>query len=197
MSEHIFDALARNTAAVASRRGYARALAGFALAGVWSSLLRLDVVEAKKGKKRRRRNKRKRNKANSPSSPNPSCTPTCAGKVCGDDGCGGSCGTCGSGELCAQGQCVIGQGTCQTGQDICDDFDHICDIGNDCVCWTSTSNQTRCGQFRPIINVTGFCASDDDCALRFPDILGAFCVNPTGELCTGAGGACHAPCFAG
>jgi hypothetical protein len=197
MSEHIFDALTRNTAAVASRRGYARALTGLALGGLWSRLLRLDDVEAKKGKKRRRRNKRKRNKANSPSSPNPSCTSSCAGKVCGDDGCGGSCGGCGNGELCAQGRCVIGQGTCQTGHDICDDPDHTCDIGSDCVCWTSTSNQTRCGQLRPIINVAGFCASDDDCALRFPDVPGAFCVNSTGELCTGAGGACHAPCFAG
>lgn len=34
-----------------------------------------------------------------------SCTPDCAGKVCGDDGCGGSCGTC-SGLLnsCAEDQ---------------------------------------------------------------------------------------------
>ena len=37
------------------------------------------------------------------------CTPSCAGKVCGDDGCSGSCGTCGSG-TCSNGQCV----TCNT-----------------------------------------------------------------------------------
>ena len=197
MSEHIFDALTRYTAAAASRRGYARALTGLALAGVWSSLLRLDDVEAKKGNRKRRRNRKKRTKANSPSPPALSCTPTCAGKVCGDDGCGGSCGSCGPRQLCAQGQCVVGQGTCEAGQDICVDAEHTCNVGADCVCWTSTSNQTRCGQFHPLINVTGFCASDDDCALRFPDVPGAFCVNPTGERCTGAGGACHAPCFDG
>ncbi len=30
----------------------------------------------------------------------------CAGKQCGDDGCGGSCGTCGAGQTCSGGQCV-------------------------------------------------------------------------------------------
>ncbi len=33
------------------------------------------------------------------------CTPTCDGKACGDDGCGGSCGTCGDGLTCQDGQC--------------------------------------------------------------------------------------------
>ena len=40
-----------------------------------------------------------------------SCTPSCAGKQCGDDGCGGSCGTCAGGETCdAAGQCTGGGG---------------------------------------------------------------------------------------
>jgi hypothetical protein len=33
------------------------------------------------------------------------CTPTCSGKACGDDGCGGSCGSCASGSCDASGQC--------------------------------------------------------------------------------------------
>ena len=34
------------------------------------------------------------------------CTPDCTGKACGDDGCGGTCGTCGADEGCdANGQC--------------------------------------------------------------------------------------------
>ncbi|HEX3477947.1 MAG TPA: S53 family peptidase, partial [Kofleriaceae bacterium] len=37
------------------------------------------------------------------------CTPKCTGKACGDDGCGGSCGTCGSGQTCSPG------GVCTTG----------------------------------------------------------------------------------
>jgi hypothetical protein len=29
------------------------------------------------------------------------CTPSCAGKTCGNDGCGGSCGTCAAGKTCS------------------------------------------------------------------------------------------------
>jgi hypothetical protein len=36
-----------------------------------------------------------------------SCTRNCAGRACGDDGCGGSCGTCPMGQSCnGMGQCV-------------------------------------------------------------------------------------------
>ena len=35
-----------------------------------------------------------------------SCTPSCAGKVCGDDGCGHLCGSCAGGLTCSGGQCV-------------------------------------------------------------------------------------------
>ena len=35
------------------------------------------------------------------------CSPDCAGKTCGDDGCGGTCGTCDeSTETCLEGQCA-------------------------------------------------------------------------------------------
>ncbi len=41
----------------------------------------------------------------------PGCTPNCLGKVCGDDGCGGSCGTCPqSTPYCVNGQCQSGTG---------------------------------------------------------------------------------------
>jgi hypothetical protein len=33
------------------------------------------------------------------------CAPSCGGKVCGDDGCGGVCGTCGVAESCDGGRC--------------------------------------------------------------------------------------------
>ncbi len=35
------------------------------------------------------------------------CAPDCLGKECGDDGCGGSCGICGSSDYCEGGQCVV------------------------------------------------------------------------------------------
>ncbi len=37
------------------------------------------------------------------------CQPQCQGQTCGDDGCGGACGTCTDGKVCgAEGQCVGG-----------------------------------------------------------------------------------------
>jgi len=37
------------------------------------------------------------------------CVPSCQGRVCGDDDCGGSCGTCTDPNThCAHGQCVAG-----------------------------------------------------------------------------------------
>ncbi|MFK8003175.1 MAG: hypothetical protein AB8H86_26635 [Polyangiales bacterium] len=36
------------------------------------------------------------------------CAPSCGDAVCGDNGCGGSCGTCGVGEACSEGRCVSG-----------------------------------------------------------------------------------------
>ncbi len=35
-----------------------------------------------------------------------SCTPACAGKACGDDGCGGTCGTCAASDTCMGGVCA-------------------------------------------------------------------------------------------
>ncbi|MDX9720315.1 MAG: right-handed parallel beta-helix repeat-containing protein [Myxococcota bacterium] len=35
------------------------------------------------------------------------CQPACAGRVCGDDGCGGECGSCAEGSRCEVGACVL------------------------------------------------------------------------------------------
>ncbi len=34
------------------------------------------------------------------------CKPDCRGKVCGDNGCGGSCGVCGKASACLKNKCV-------------------------------------------------------------------------------------------
>ena len=34
------------------------------------------------------------------------CFPNCQGLLCGDDGCGGSCGACGADRICGSGKCV-------------------------------------------------------------------------------------------
>ena len=35
------------------------------------------------------------------------CVPACAGRECGDDGCGGTCGVCSGDETCKDGRCVV------------------------------------------------------------------------------------------
>jgi glutaminyl-peptide cyclotransferase len=99
-----------------SRRSIIRSLAGITLGGSLGSWFSLATAGAKRKKKKTKKQcaragqspskKRKhccaglvldgsRVCANPTSSPPPpGCTPRCAGKVCGSDGCGGSCGTC-------------------------------------------------------------------------------------------------------
>jgi hypothetical protein len=71
------------------------------------------------------------------------CVPNCEGKVCGDDGCGGLCGTCNNGYYCNIGQCKIidNDGDGYNNAEDCNDWDEkinpgaieLCDgIDNNC-----------------------------------------------------------------
>jgi hypothetical protein len=44
--------------------------------------------------------------APAPFTPEKGCLPACAGLQCGGDGCGGSCGACGEGQICTAGACI-------------------------------------------------------------------------------------------
>jgi MYXO-CTERM domain-containing protein len=66
------------------------------------------------------------------------CTPVCTGKQCGDDGCGGSCGTCEAGKSCTNGQCGAAQcqPACtgkQCGDDGCGGSCGTCGAGQICL----------------------------------------------------------------
>ena len=68
------------------------------------------------------------------------CVPACAGKACGDDGCGGTCGTCPAGSSCANGACTACScGARQCGDDGCGtpcgtcDGAKLCDPVGQCV----------------------------------------------------------------
>ncbi len=50
-----------------------------------------------------------------PGSPDPGCTPDCAGRECGEDGCRGSCGQCAEGASCTVGQCRCVPADCDDG----------------------------------------------------------------------------------
>jgi formylglycine-generating enzyme required for sulfatase activity len=45
------------------------------------------------------------------------CQPQCNGRSCGEDGCGGSCGTCGE-QVCLDGDCVPPSTECNDGNDV-------------------------------------------------------------------------------
>ncbi len=118
------------------------------------------------------------------------CVADCTGKTCGDNGCGGSCGTCPDGQTCRNGIC-----TCTTGFLCSDNVCRGCCSATDCAearggdaeCW-SCSNGT-CGYY------AGFCTGGV-CGVSTPEVIG-HCVE-----CGKAGvstDACNAsfPCCAG
>jgi len=88
------------------------------------------------------------------------CTPSCTGKVCGDNGCGGSCGTCSSG-VCSSGQCIS---QCPTGQIKCSDgaCKETCESGG--TGWCSFAEKigfigfmdNKCTEGNIILGIIGF-----------------------------------------
>ena len=98
MDQHHIAALTRALSRVPSRRDVLRGLAG---AGLGLGALRQpETADAKK-----KRKKKKKTNTAAPPPPTATCTPTCRRKVCGGDGCGGSCGSCAAGQLCRSGTC--------------------------------------------------------------------------------------------
>lgn len=90
MDAQRFAAVVRSLAETPARRRVLHLLAG--------STLGLLAGETWPAAARKKRGKGK--KGSSPGGrrcPQPPCAPDCKGKVCGDDGCGGDCGTCGGG----------------------------------------------------------------------------------------------------
>lgn len=130
------------------------------------------------------------------------CKPICAGNVCGDDGCGGTCGTCADPKLpgCSQGQCVAqctpscsgkscgsdgcggSCGTCKSGAE--------CSSGS-CVAPAGKSCLSHCGY-----QTVGGCWCDAGCVQRGDccvDVDHCFCTpSCVGKTCgdNGCGGSC-------
>jgi hypothetical protein len=138
------DVLARLLAGSRSRRDVALQLRSLALGGVGRVLAPQASVA------RRHRKKRKRHVAPSTSG---ACIPACAGRVCGDDGCGGFCGTaCPSPRNCEQGLCRCpsefcdSSGACIPRNQCC--LDAECPTGSACcggVCLDVMQDVNHCG----------------------------------------------------
>jgi hypothetical protein len=111
-----FDALARSLSATPSRRGALRLLVGSAFGGLVTlgdgdadAHNALTACKKKSGKQKKKCLK-KAKKHNASHTAARSCTPSCTGKTCGDNGCGGSCGTCTGGTCSQTGVCDCGSG---------------------------------------------------------------------------------------
>lgn len=77
------------------------------------------------------------------------CIPSCAGRSCGDDGCGGLCGSCGPDTYCNAGACVSGACTpqCQgrsCGGDGCGGLCGTCGAGTSCQSGTCVASGPTC-----------------------------------------------------
>jgi hypothetical protein len=113
------------------------------------------------------------------------CTPNCAGRTCGDNGCGGMCGACPMGQTCSAGGTCAAVMTCQPscggrmcGPDGCGGSCGTCPGGGSC---------------NPM---TGTCCTPN-CAGRScgPDGCGGTCGTCTGSLaCDSVRGTCTPTC---
>jgi hypothetical protein len=114
------------------------------------------------------------------------CVPTCSGRACGDDGCGGSCGVCSSGSCSASGQCTA---TC--GGEACSDGAACC--GADPYCTGQAPGARGC---RATCGAVGeACASGGDCCSHMRCIDGACsqsAADCAGDSCSGSQQCCSA-----
>lgn len=106
------------------------------------------------------------------------CEPSCAGKECGDDGCGGVCGKCANNGSCEAGKCTTCKLNCegkQCGPDGCGGECGKCSDGGTCEAGKCAACQPKC---------TGVECGDDGCKGSCGDC-------PKGKTCTA--GKCICP----
>jgi hypothetical protein len=140
---------------------------------------------------------------------------SCAGRECGSDGCGGSCGNCGADQVCSGGSCVCecggrtcgvnacgrdcgtcGAGTfCRGGTCACDALGAACVVGAGECCDGNACDATRSTCCRPVQSTCGSageCCSGRACVggfccvvLRDSCSMDAQCCNFPSHTCTG------------
>lgn len=135
------------------------------------------------------------------------CYPECFAKQCGDDSCGGSCGTCPEGTLCVSDLCE-GEPTCipscagkQCGDDGCGGGCGECPVGTSCevdtcvavsTCSASCSGKAcgddGCGGSCGVCSAPALCINHQ--CLCEPSCDGKVCGD---DGCGGSCGSCQAP----
>ncbi len=117
------------------------------------------------------------------------CQPKCDGKQCGDDGCGGSCGSCNDGLLCTTDSCSVGQ--CEFAID-----QFQCVIKGSCVPSGTEDPESVCRKCNPAKSQTDWSNLDDQTPCGGGGLAchgGVCCIfNCAGKECgdDGCGGGC-------
>jgi hypothetical protein len=130
----------------------------------------------------------------------PGCTPSCSGKQCGDDGCGGSCGTCSNGESCTFGVCVSScTPSCsgkECGDDGCGGSCGTCSYGKTCNSWGQCESSqpsctsSYCGSSSavpgssPSCYCDSQCKSNNDCCPGYDAVCGSSSSTNSGAICS-------------
>ncbi len=120
------------------------------------------------------------------------CAPACAGRACGDDGCGGVCGACAAGELCdARGACAPPPAAC--GDGACGDDEDCATCPADC---GACCGDGQCGAGESCADCPadcGACCGDGACRPDHGEGCGtcpADCPCPAGQVCDAPAGRC-------
>jgi len=119
------------------------------------------------------------------------CTPSCVNKECGDDGCGGSCGSCGANAICSNYTCVCtsGYGNCDglwsngCEKNLTNDVNNCGGCGNVCNLPNTAVNSCVNGSCKVVSCVNGYgnCdgVNDNGCETNLTSInsCGTSCSN--------------------
>ena len=173
-----FDAMSRSISATSPRRRVFAALAG-GLLGVMLHAPRSSGAREKRrqGKRRSKRKDRKKESGTTNSPLNTDspltalCAPSCAGRACGDDGCGGSCGACGINQICQGGICAC---TCPSGQRCLSNGSCAKTCAGTyqcpapiCGCFSNTERQAHCASYTTCNDILVECTGTATCPPGF------------------------------
>jgi hypothetical protein len=128
-----------------------------------------------------------------------SCTANCAGKECGPDGCGGTCGSCDPSEECFSGLCqgaVVCTVNCadkQCGDDGCGGSCGVCPTGQTCSATDQCQGEGVAGgaSCQDTYNCLTQCGADEACMSQCQGLASAQALSELQALAT-----CQAGCAA-
>ncbi|MFM9108896.1 MAG: hypothetical protein ACKOWF_19595 [Chloroflexota bacterium] len=109
------------------------------------------------------------------------CDPNCAGKACGDDGCGGSCGSCPLGSICIDdlGACVADPPICRLVGESCGESVRCCDL---LLCQGGICALPACVPLGGACGPGAACCDDFECVTSICVQIAPTCA-PTGASC--------------